>query len=242
MQVLGAHMLRYVIHCQDITAGHPLDIGGKADPPRLVFDVASGPAICVAIMDLGNRFRLVLNEVDVVEPEQPLPKLPVARALWEPRPNLPVAATSWILAGGSHHSGFSQAVTTEHIKDFAEIAGLELLIIDGNTNVWDFKQQLKLNEVYYQMPGFLGNLTLGGESRDATPTGPRVARFEKLAYGMFIHWDCTPAGSRGVDYEQSRFPKEEYAPLAKTFTEEEFDARHCSHRPSGRDEVYYHYR
>ena len=104
--------------------------------PRLVFDVASGPAICVAIMDLGNRFRLVLNEVDVVEPEQPLPKLPVARALWEPRPNLPVAATSWILAGGSHHSGFSQAVTTEHIKDFAEIAGLELLIIDGNTNVW----------------------------------------------------------------------------------------------------------
>ena len=154
MQVLGAHMLEV---CESIAKDrprleiHPLDIGGKADPPRLVFDVASGPAICFAIMDLGNRFRLVLNEVDVVEPEQPLPKLPVARALWEPRPNLPVAATSWILAGGSHHSGFSQAVTTEHIKDFAEIAGLELLIIDGNTNVWDFKQQLKLNEVYYQM-------------------------------------------------------------------------------------------
>ncbi len=154
MKVLGAHMLEVcesIAACKPALEVHPLGIGGKADPARLVFDVASGPAINVSIMDMGNRFRLVVNEVDVVEPEQALPKLPVARALWVPRPNLRVAAASWILAGGAHHTGFSQAVTLEHIQDFAEMAGLELLRIGADTDIWEFKQALKLNEVYYQL-------------------------------------------------------------------------------------------
>jgi L-arabinose isomerase len=109
------------------------------------------------MMDMGNRFRLLVNEVEVVPPEEPLPKLPVARALWIPKPNLPVAATAWIYAGGAHHTGFSQAVTTEMIEDFAGMAGVELMVIDADTRLRQFKQELKWNEVYYGLHrGFAG--------------------------------------------------------------------------------------
>jgi L-arabinose isomerase len=153
-KVLGAHMLEV---CASIAAHkpsleiHPLSIGGKADPVRLVFNVASGPAINASLIDMGNRFRLIVNEVDVVQPEKPLSKLPVASAVWIPRPNLKVAAQSWILAGGAHHTGFSQVLTASHMADFAEMAGLELLVIDARTQPDDFKNTLKWNEVYYRM-------------------------------------------------------------------------------------------
>lgn len=153
-RVLGAHMLEI---CPSIASGkpkvevHPLGIGGKEDPARLVFDVAAGPAINIALMDMGNRFRLVLNEVEAVTPEQPLPKLPVARVLWDALPNLEVAAQTWILAGGAHHTVFSKAITTEFFEDFAEMAGVELLVIDKDTTTRAFKENLKWNEVYYHL-------------------------------------------------------------------------------------------
>ena len=128
---------------------HPLGIGGKADPARLVFNTRTGPALNASIIDLGNRFRLLVNEVVVVPPEQPLPKLPVARAVWIPKPDLRVAATAWIYAGGAHHTVFSQAVTTEMLEDFADIAGVELVVIDGDTKIRPFKQELNWNEIYY---------------------------------------------------------------------------------------------
>jgi L-arabinose isomerase len=150
--VLGSHMLEI---CPSIAKGkpslqvHPLGIGGKADPARLVFDTPAGPALNASIIDMGNRFRLLVNEVTVVPPEKPLPKLPVARALWIAKPNLQVAATAWIYAGGAHHTGFSQAVTTEMLEDFASMAGIELVVIDDDTKVRAFKQELRWNEVYY---------------------------------------------------------------------------------------------
>ncbi len=152
MKVLGAHMLEV---CESITAGkpglevHPLSIGGKDDPPRLVFNVPAGPALNVSLIDLGNRFRMILNEVDVVLPDEELPKLPVARAVWIPKPDLEIAAESWILAGGAHHSGFSQALTAEYIEDFAEIAGIELLQIDDSTKMSEFKKEIRWNTVSY---------------------------------------------------------------------------------------------
>lgn len=151
-KVLGAHMLEV---CESIAAKkpsleiHPLSIGGKADPVRLVFNVSSGPAINATLIDLGNRFRIIVNEVDVVQPEVPLTKLPVASAVWIPRPNLKVAANGWIMAGGAHHTGFSQSVTTKHLEDFAEIAGLEFLVIDNDTNLAKLKNELKWNDMYY---------------------------------------------------------------------------------------------
>ena len=150
--VLGAHMLEI---CPSIAAAkpsaqvHPLGIGGKADPVRLVFDAPAGPGLNASIIDLGNRFRLLVNEVEVVPPPKPLPRLPVARALWKCKPNLGVAAACWIYAGGAHHTGFSQAVTTEMLDDFAEIAGIELVIIDAKTEVRPFRQELRHNEAYY---------------------------------------------------------------------------------------------
>ena len=132
-KVLGAHMLEV---CPTIARGkptlevHPLGIGGKADPARLVFTAAPGPAVCAAVIDLGNRFRLVANAVDVVDPDEPLPKLPVARALWVPRPDLKVAAAAWIHAGSSHHTAFSLAIGPEHLRDFADMAGVEFVLID----------------------------------------------------------------------------------------------------------------
>jgi len=151
-KVLGAHMLEV---CASIAAAkprleiHPLSIGGKNDPARLVFNVASGPAINATLLDMGNRFRMVVNEVDVIQPEKPLAKLPVASAVWVPRPNLKVAAGAWILAGGAHHTGFSQSVTRQHLEDFAGMAGLEFLVIDNDTRLSGLKNEIKWNEMYY---------------------------------------------------------------------------------------------
>jgi L-arabinose isomerase len=153
-KVLGAHMLEI---CESIAAGRPrlealpLSIGGKADPLRLIFDTNTGPAIAASIMDMGQRFRLVANVVDIVPTDEPLPKLPVARALWLPRPNLKIAATAWIYAGGAHHTSFSYAVTAEHLRDFAEMAGIEFLLIDENTCVEEFKEKLRWNDLYYHL-------------------------------------------------------------------------------------------
>ena len=155
-KVLGAHMLEI---CESIAVGkpkleiHPLGIGGKADPVRLVFDSQTGTGICASIMDMGGRFRLVANVVDVIPTDEPLPKLPVARALWLPRPNLKVAAATWIYAGGAHHTGFSYSVTAEHLRDFAEMAGIEFLVIDENTRVDEFKEKLRWNDLYYHWKG-----------------------------------------------------------------------------------------
>ncbi len=153
-KVLGAHMLEV---CESIAAHKPkldilpLSIGGKADPLRLIFDTNTGPAIAASIMDMGQRFRLVANVVDVVPTDAPLPKLPVARALWLPRPNLKVAAAAWIYAGGAHHTGFSFSVTPEHLGDFAEMAGIEYLLINENTHIDEFKKELRWNDLYYQI-------------------------------------------------------------------------------------------
>ncbi len=154
MKVLGAHMLEV---CPSIAAGkasvevHPLGIGGKADPPRLVFNVPQGAGINVSIMDMGNRFRMLINPCKVVKPDADLPKLPVARVVWQPMPNLKTAAAAWIHAGGAHHTGFSMALTAEHIEDFAEMAGIEALMIDKNTTISDFKKDIRTNEVYYML-------------------------------------------------------------------------------------------
>jgi L-arabinose isomerase len=152
-QVLGSHMLEV---CPSIASGkptleiHPLGIGGKEDPVRLVFDAAPGPALNATLIDLGNRFRLVVNEVDVVDHPK-LPKLPVARAVWQCRPDHKTACAAWILAGGAHHSAFSYAVTTEMLEDFAAIAGIELAPIGADTRLSAFKQDLRGNEVYYHL-------------------------------------------------------------------------------------------
>jgi L-arabinose isomerase len=152
-KVLGAHMLEV---CETIAADapslevHPLGIGGKDDPARLVFDAPAGPAVNASIVDMGNRLRMIVNEVDVVEPDDELPRLPVARAVWKPRPNLATAAGAWILAGGAHHTAFSQAAGTDALEDFAEIAGLELLVIDAETRVRTFKKELRWNEACYR--------------------------------------------------------------------------------------------
>jgi L-arabinose isomerase len=130
---------------------HPLSIGGKGDPVRLVFAASSGTAVNASVVDLGNRFRLIVNQVNLMRPEQPLPKLPVARAIWIPEPNLKIAATAWIYAGGAHHTALSRALTPEHLKDFAEMAGLEYLLIDRNTTVTGFVKELKYNAVYYHV-------------------------------------------------------------------------------------------
>jgi L-arabinose isomerase len=150
--VLGAHMLEI---CPSIAAGrpscevHPLGIGGKADPVRLIFDTPAGPGVNAAMIHLGNRFRMLVNEVEVVAPPQPLPRLPVARAVWIPQPDLAVGAAAWIYAGGAHHTGFSQAVTTAMLEDFAAIAGVELVVIDADTRLRQFKRELEWNEVAY---------------------------------------------------------------------------------------------
>ncbi|HPU54770.1 MAG TPA: L-arabinose isomerase [Verrucomicrobiota bacterium] len=153
-KVLGAHMLEI---CPSIADGkpslqvHPLGIGGKADPARLVFNTPPGPGLNASLIDMGNRFRLLVNDCDVVAPEQPMPKLPVAQALWEPKPNFEDALACWIHAGGAHHTGFTQALTSEHLEDFADIAGLEFLLISDRTNVADFKKELRWNEIYYAL-------------------------------------------------------------------------------------------
>jgi L-arabinose isomerase len=155
--VLGSHMLEV---CESIADGqpsleiHPLGIGGKSDPVRLVFNAHAGSAINASLVDLGNRFRLIVNEVDAISPPQPLPKLPVARAVWRCRPDFKTACASWIYSGGAHHTVYSYAATVEHLRDFAEIAGVELVTIDAGTNVESLRQTLRNNEVYYHLvPG-----------------------------------------------------------------------------------------
>jgi L-arabinose isomerase len=151
-KVLGAHMLEV---CPTIAQGkptlevHPLSIGGKADPARLVFTAAPGPGLNAAVIDLGNRFRLVANAIDVVVPDAPLPKLPVARALWVPKPDLKTAAAAWIHAGSSHHTAFTLALTPEHLQDFADMADIEFVLIDEETRLRELQKELRWNEAYY---------------------------------------------------------------------------------------------
>jgi L-arabinose isomerase len=152
--ILGAHMLEI---CPSIAARkpsceiHPLGIGGKEDPVRLVFDAATGPAIVVAVLDLGERLRFLLNEIEVVEPREALPKLPVARAMWAPKPDFATACEAWLVAGGPHHTVFTGALDTETIADFATIAGVELVRIDAGTTLRDFRNELNWNQAYYRL-------------------------------------------------------------------------------------------
>jgi len=152
--VLGSHMLEI---CPSIAANrprievHPLGIGGKADPARLVFDGATGPAINASIVDMGSRFRLLINAVDAVQSPQPMPNLPVARVLWKAQPSLRVAAQSWILAGGAHHTGFSLALTAEQMIDWADLVGIESLLIDENTEPLAFRNQLRWSNAAWKL-------------------------------------------------------------------------------------------
>ncbi|HEY9049139.1 MAG TPA: L-arabinose isomerase [Ohtaekwangia sp.] len=151
--VLGAHMLEI---CESIADGkpsceiHPLGIGGKADPVRLVFNSAPGAALNASVIDMGNRFRLLVNEVEAVAPLHDLPKLPVARVLWKPYPDMLTGCAAWILAGGAHHTCYSQNLTSEHLQDFAEMAGIEYVLIGKQTNLYQFKNELRWNEIYYK--------------------------------------------------------------------------------------------
>ena len=157
-KVLGAHMLEVCPSISDETPSceiHPLSIGGKADPVRLVFTATPGPAIAAGLLDLGSRFRIVANEVDVVPPDADLPKLPVARAVWKPKPDLATAAEAWLLAGGPHHTSFTRAFGIEPLADFAEMARVELLLIDDRTSVTEFKKELRWNQAYYHLAGGL---------------------------------------------------------------------------------------
>lgn len=151
---LGSHMLEI---CPSIAAVkprceiHPLGIGGKDDPVRLVFEGATGPAVAVSLVDLGHRFRFIVNEVESVAMPEALPKLPVARVLWDAKPDLATAAEAWIHAGGAHHTGFSFAVSAEQIEMLAEIAGVECVVIDAATELRRFRQDLRAGEVYYHL-------------------------------------------------------------------------------------------
>ncbi len=150
--VLGTHMLEV---CPTIADGkprievHPLSIGGKADPARMVFDGREGSALNASLIDLGRRFRLLINTVDAVKPQKPMPKLPVARVLWKPHPSLAESAEAWILAGGAHHTVFSYAVTVEQLLDWAEMVGVEGLVIDKDTSVERFKNELRWSDAVW---------------------------------------------------------------------------------------------
>jgi L-arabinose isomerase len=153
-KVLGAHMLEI---CPSIAGGrpsceiHPLAIGGRDDPVRLVFTAAPGPAVVLSLVDLGDRFRLVANEIDLVEPPEELPKLPVARAVWRPRPDFTTAVEAWLVAGGSHHTVLTAALGLEAVADLAEIAGVELVSIGADTNSRAFEDELRRNQAYYRL-------------------------------------------------------------------------------------------
>jgi L-arabinose isomerase len=151
--VLGAHMLEICESIADAKPSceiHPLGIGGKADPVRLVFNSGPGPAINASIVDMGNRFRLLVNEVMAVTSFNPLPKLPVARVLWKPYPNMHTGCAAWILAGGAHHTCYSQSLSADHMEDFAEMAGIEYLLIGKETTIYQFKNELRWNEIAYK--------------------------------------------------------------------------------------------
>ncbi len=152
MMVLGAHMLEV---CPSIAAHkpklevHPLSIGGKGDPVRLVFNSKTGPALNASIIDMGSRFRLVVNTVESVKPARSLPKLPVASVLWKPDPDLKTAAASWIYAGAAHHSAYSQGISVQELEDFASFAGIEMIVIDESTNISDLRKELRWNDAAY---------------------------------------------------------------------------------------------
>ncbi|OMP78696.1 L-arabinose isomerase [[Flexibacter] sp. ATCC 35208] len=154
--VLGAHMLEI---CSSIADGkpsceiHPLGIGGKADPVRLVFNVDAGPAINASLIDMGNRFRLLVNEVEAVKPVQDLPKLPVARVLWKPLPDMRTGCAAWIQAGGAHHTVYSQNLGSAHMQDFADMAGIEYVKIGKGTDLYQFRNELRWNEAIYLLKG-----------------------------------------------------------------------------------------
>jgi L-arabinose isomerase len=151
--VLGSHMLEI---CPSIAAGavkcevHPLGIGGKEDPVRLVFNGGAGDAINVSLIDMGNRFRLLVNEVEAVEVTESFPKLPTARVLWKPQPDMQTGCAAWILAGGAHHTVYSQNLTTEYIEDLADMFGIELVVIDKNTRLRELKKELQWSEIFYK--------------------------------------------------------------------------------------------
>lgn len=152
--VLGSHMLEI---CPSIAKAkpaceiHPLGIGGKADPVRLVFNVKAGAALNASIVDMGNRFRLLVNTVEAVTPANELPKLPVARALWKTHPDMQTGCAAWILAGGAHHTCYSQNLSAECLEDFAEMAGIEMVLIDQSTTIRNLKKELWFNEVAYKI-------------------------------------------------------------------------------------------
>jgi L-arabinose isomerase len=151
--VLGSHMLEVDSSLANGKAAlevHPLGIGGKADPARLVFNVAGGEALNASIIDMGNRFRLLINEVEAVEPQNDLPNLPVARVLWKPYPDMKTGCAAWIYAGGAHHTAYSQNLTAEHLQDFADIAGIEFVRIGKDTKLDQFRNELRWNEVAYK--------------------------------------------------------------------------------------------
>jgi L-arabinose isomerase len=151
--VLGAHMLEICESISDAKPSceiHPLGIGGKADPVRLVFNSGPGPAINASVVDMGNRFRLLVNEVMAVSSFNPLPKLPVARVLWKPYPNMHTGCAAWIYAGGAHHTCYSQSLSADHMEDFAEMAGIEYLLIGKETKLNQFKNELRWNEIAYK--------------------------------------------------------------------------------------------
>jgi len=152
--VLGAHMLEV---CPTIAEGkpsceiHPLSIGGRSDPVRLVFDAAPGPAVVAALMDMGYRFLILVNEIDLVRAPLPMPRLPVGRAVWKPRPDFSTATEAWLVAGGSHHTVLSRAIGAEVLEDFAEMAGVEFLSIGAGTTIPAFKRELRWSSAYYRL-------------------------------------------------------------------------------------------
>ena len=151
--VLGSHMLEVDASLANGKASlevHALGIGGKADPARLVFNVAGGQALNASIVDMGNRFRLLINEVEAVEPQHDLPKLPVARVLWKPYPDMKTACAAWIYAGGAHHTAYSQNLTAEHMQDFASMADIEFIRIAKETRLDQLRNELRWSEVYYR--------------------------------------------------------------------------------------------
>jgi L-arabinose isomerase len=152
--ILGAHMLEVspsLTSAKPTLEVHPLGIGGKDDPVRLVFTADPGPAVVVALSDMRDRFRLVANVVEVVPPTAPLPKLPVGRAVWRPAPDFTTSATAWLEAGGAHHTVMSTAVGIEAFEDFARMAENELVVIDESTTLREFAKELHWNAAYYRL-------------------------------------------------------------------------------------------
>ena len=153
-KVLGAHMLEV---CPSITSAqpsleiHPLSIGGREDPVRLRFTADPGPGVVAGLSDVGDRFRLTVNEIDLVEPDEELPNLPVACAVWKPRPSLSTSAEAWLMAGASHHTVLSTAIGVEVLEDFAEMTRTELVVIDAETTPRSISRELRWNAAYYRL-------------------------------------------------------------------------------------------